>query len=352
MNRKIYISVGQLFMVLLLVTALISSCKDDEVKPDYTADKTTLKQLTDSIGNAYTLSVEGHDLGQYPKDARTTIKEAVDLANSVVSGNHTAEEVSNAYANLRRAIIVFNGRVIAEVAPESLIAKWLFNGSAVDATANHHDGALMSGIIGTSSSHTDGGTLPVLTTDRFGKSGNAYEFTNGAYIEVPYTESLNPALLSISLWINPKESYGDNYMVSLDRWHGFKFQLQSDNFLFMTLKTASATYDKDSNPGKMEVGKWHHGVVTVGNGAITFYVDGVLAKTESLAGTAAKVTAPINLVIGQQLPKDKFNFTDSSDPNYFGGAAFFKGSLDDIRYYNKILSADEVLKIYNNEKPD
>lgn len=341
-----------LIFASLLLAAVISSCKDDEAKPDFSSNKASLQQLTDSVAQVYTSSAEGHDLGQYPKQARTVLKQAVDLATQVTTGEHTQAEVNNAFANLRRAVTDFSGRKIAEVAPENLVAKWLFNGNALDATANHHDGTLMSGIIGNAASHSDGGVLPVLTTDRFGTAGSAYEFANGAYVEVPYSTALNPAILSLSLWINPKESYGDNYIMSLNKWNGFKFQLQTDNFLFLTLKTGSGTYDRDSNPGKMVNGAWHHAVVTAGDGAITFYVDGVQVKKENAAGTAFKIVAPVNLAIGQILPKGILNFTDTTSPFYFSNAAFFKGALDDIRFYNKALSADEVLKIYNNEKPD
>lgn len=336
----------------LLLALLISSCKNNEAKPDYNADKAALAQLTDSVTNVYTLSVEGHDLGQYPKDARTQLKTALDLAAAVHTGQLTQEQVNNAYANLRRAINTFNDRVIQEVAAENLVAKWLFSGNTLDATANHHDGQLMSGIIGTENSHSDGGTVPVLTRDRFGAENSAYKFENGAYIEVPYTESLNPGLISLSVWINPSETFGNNYILSLNRWNGFKFQLQTDNFLFMTLKTAYGTFDKDSNPGKMVTGEWHHAVVTAGNGSICFYVDGVLAKTESLPGTAVRLADPVNLAIGQALPKDKYNFTDTGNSAHFYSSAFFKGALDDIRYYNKILNSTEVMQIYNNEKPD
>ena len=352
MTLKMNSLYSALVIAVLLTTAVFTSCKHEDAKPVYTGNKAQLLQLTDSLNQVYTGSIEGHNLGEYPKQARADLKTALDLAAAVNTGNHTQDEVNNAYANLRRALLAFNDRIIEEVAPDYLVAKWLFNGNAQDATVNHHDGLLMSGIIGTEGKPADGGTLPVLTTDRFGVANNAYDFENGAYIEVPYTAALNPGMISISLWINPKVISGDNYMLSLDRWNGFKFQLQTDNFLFMTVKTASSTLDNDSNPGKMTVGEWHHAVVTVGNGAINFYVDGVVTKTVSVSGTLAQLTTPINLAIGQQLPKDKFNFTDSKDPNYFYSGTFFQGSMDDIRYYNKVLTSAEVTKIYNNEKPD
>ncbi|WP_295768713.1 LamG domain-containing protein [uncultured Mucilaginibacter sp.] len=346
-NTLTYFAIG-----LATTVVVFSGCGKDDNERDVNSNKAELKRLTDSVNTVYSNSPEGRDVGQYPKQARAELKKAIDMANTVNNGEYTQQEVNSAFSSLRRAVRAFSQRAIAEVAAENLIAKWLFAGNALDATPNKHDGILKSGIVGTEKSPVDGGTLPVLTTDRFGQTGNAYEFSNGAYIEVPYTASLNPEVMSISLWVNPKETFGDNYMLSLNRWNGFKFQLQTDNFLFLTMKTTAATYDRDSNPGKMTVGQWHHAVVTFGNGAITFYVDGVQTKTESLSGTLAKLVSPVNLAIGQQLPKDKFNFTDSSNPDYFYGGSFFKGSLDDIRYYNKVLSADEVGRIYNNEKPD
>ena len=338
--------------LIVLATIMIGACKDDEIIRDFASNKSMLSQLTDSVRSAYNQSIEGHDIGQYPKQARADLKKALDLSVTVTSGQYTQEEVNNTIANLRRAALAFNTRKIEEVAAENLIAKWLFNGNALDATSNHHDGTLMSGIIGNAASHSDGGKLPVSTTDRFGKAGNAYLFENGAYIEVPYHIALNPQVISISMWVNPKESSADNYLISLNKWNGFKFQLQTDNFLFMTLKTSVSTYDRDSNPGKMVNGAWHHAVVTAGNGAISFYVDGVLTRTESASGTAFQLASPVNLAIGQILPKGILNYTDTSSPFYFSNAAFFKGSLDDIRYYNKALTSDEVSKIYNNEKPD
>lgn len=352
MNLKNYKSSFRYPFCLLVAVAIFASCKDDANLPDYASNKSGLTQLTDSVKQVYNQSAEGHDIGQYPKQARVQLKSAIDLAGAVNSGAYTQEEVNNALANLRRAATAFGARKIEEVAASNLVAKWLFNGNAADATGNGHDGTLMTGIIGTADNHRDGGVLPAATTDRFGQAGNAYAFDQGAYIEVPYSAALNPQILSISLWINVKEAFADNYLLSLNKWNGFKFQLQSDNFLFMTLKTSAATYDRDSNPGKMEVGAWHHAVVTAGNGTITFYVDGVQTRSESAAGTAFALTTPVNLAIGQILPKGILSFTDKTSPFYFSSAAFFKGSMDDIRYYNKALSADEVTKIYNNEKPD
>jgi len=62
------------------------------------------------------------------------------------------------------------------------------------------------------------------------------------------------------------------------------------------------------------------------------------------------LSSPVNLAIGNELPKSAYNLTDPNDPNYFYGASFFIGSLDDIRLYNTALSDAEILSIYTIEK--
>jgi hypothetical protein len=81
-----------------------------------------------------------------------------------------------------------------------------------------------------------------------------------------------------------------------------------------------------------------------------FYVNDKLVKTADVTGVPITLASPVNLTIGQQLPKGKMNFTDTSSPFYYYGQAFFKGSMDDIRFYNRALTDAEVLSIYTIEK--
>jgi len=75
--------------------------------------------------------------------------------------------------------------------------------------------------------------VPQGVPDRFGRANMAYDFNNAATVEVPYSSSLNPQSFTISLWIKRHTTNSNNYMLSLNRWNGFKFQLQSNNFLFL-----------------------------------------------------------------------------------------------------------------------
>lgn len=324
---KIY----SLALLSALALTVISSCKDDDPSVDYNSDKTALQAFTDSVQLVYNSSVAGRETGQYPAEAKEELKEAMDLAGSVISGAFTQEEVNNAEASLRRALFLFKEQIFTEISPESLIAYWKFNGNAADSSGNAHNGSLM----GSSAS-------PIPAADRFGTAGQAYRFTEGAYIEIPYTASLNPTAFTISSWIYPEESFANNYIISLNRWNGFKVQLQDANYIFSTISTSTGIYDRASDPLAVNLNKWTHIAVSYQSGALRFYINGDLVKTENISGQVLKLESPVNLVIGQELPSSSAEFTAANS---------FHGSIDDTRLYGTALSNSEILSLYNREKP-
>jgi hypothetical protein len=168
---------------------------------------------------------------------------------------------------------------------------------------------------------------------------------------VPYSAELNPQNLSISLWVKRHTTNSGNYMLSLNRWNGYKFQLQGNNFPFFTFQDSNNGYhDVDANPGTVPQDVWTHVAMTYTNGSMKFYVDGALVKTAAVTGTPITVSPAVNMAIGNELPKSYYNTSNSADPNYYWGESFFIGSMDDVRLYNTVLSAAEILSIYTQEK--
>jgi len=77
---------------------------------------------------------------------------------------------------------------------------------------------------------------------------------------------------------------------------------------------------------------WHHVVAVYGGGtSVTFYIDGV-AQTLTIPAGALN-TASGTAYIG-----------------YSGGQNIFQGDIDDLRLYNRALSAAEVMALYDAEK--
>ncbi|MGH2643664.1 MAG: LamG domain-containing protein [Chitinophagaceae bacterium] len=349
MKSKIVITA--LFFALIGMV-ISSGCKKHTAIPQYNANKNALDLVIDSATNFLNNVQEGNKPGDYATGSKDTLSATINLALQVKNQNiFTQQQVNNTAANLEQVIAFVKSRVVQEVSVANLVAQWKFDGNADDTSGNGHNGTLQSGWVGASASNASpGNTLPQLATDRFGRPDMAYHFANGAYIDVPYDRALNPQSFTISLWIKADTISAGNYMFSLDRWNGYKFQLQSNNFLFLTVSTDQGIHDVDDNPGTIPLHVWTQAAVSYTNGTEKFYINGQLIKTVQVNGNPVTLANPVDLVIGNELPKEDYNFTDPNNPDYFWGANYFTGSLDDIRFYNTALSDADVYSIYTIEK--
>lgn len=336
---------------LFFATMLFQSCKKDDNNISNTpaGDKSALNALIDSVSNLLNTTVEGNKPGQYGVGSKDALDSTLQLAMNVSANNtYTQQQVDNAAANLQRAAVTFNSHLIQEVSVANLVAFWKFNGNANDSSGNGHNGTLITGWTGPGDAPVDGGTLPKLVADRFGRSNMAYDFNNAATVEVPYSSALNPQSFTISVWLKRHGTNCNNYFFSLNRWNGYKFQLQCNNFLFLTFHGDDGYHDVDSNPGVIPDETWTHAVVSYTPGTMKFYINGVLVKTAAVTGTPLTISKPVHLAIGNEMAKEDYTINSSDDYTYYGGD-YFIGSLDDIRFYNTALTDAEVLSIYTIE---
>ena len=337
-----------LFTVIAALSVYVSGCSEDEDTVEPAGNKTALNALITESETLHDAAVEGTSVGFYEVGSKAVFQTSIDAAKAVANTSGAIQSVLDAAeANLDAAKTVFEGKEIQNVSTEGLVAQWLFDGDANDFTGNGNDGTAKT-------SHPDFGSgIPVLTTDRFGNEDNAYYFNEGANIEVPYTSALNPAQISIALWINATEIRENNRFMGLHSWLGYKFQLQSANYPYFTANTLDGISEKDAESA-LEINQWYHITVTFGGGEMLFYIDGSLEKTwDGLFDAAMVMVTDHNLAIGVGSSKyadDESNYdVDHIIPAPWGG--FFHGKLDDIRLYNRVLSGQEVTSIYNLEKP-
>jgi hypothetical protein len=339
-------------LVLILAVGMATSCKKNSEKPDYNSDKSKLSIKIDSLTAVYNAAVEGKQAGDYSPGAKAALQTALKLATEVKSGTFTQQQVNNALANLNRAAVQFEVNLIQPISAANLIASWTFNGNAKDVSGNGNDGVLKTGWVGAyGAPAADGGTLPVLTADRYGTASSAYDFNKGAYIEVPYQAALRPASFTICVWVKPHEANNGNYIFSLDRWNGYKFQLQGGNLPFLTVMTTTGDHDQDDGGASVQLDKWSHLVVSFTNGTAKFYINGVLVKTANVTGDPTALVNPPPVSIGNEMPKTAYNFTDPNSPNAYYGGNYFIGAIDDLHLYNKVLSDNEVKSLYTMEQP-
>jgi hypothetical protein len=269
-------------------------------------------------------------------------------------------EADAAKVSLDLAVTTFQGLVITPIAKDALIAHWSFNEgagtTAGDDSDNHFNGTFKTGATAW------GAGTPTWSADRTGAANKALHFDHGGNVEIPYNAKLNPAQMTISVWLKDDLIDANNRFLGLQSWVGYKFQLQDGNRPFLSIGYNGGTYDRDSGQG-LPINEWHHVVVSYGGGSMIFYVDGTMVKTWADTPNPAVSIAgkPYNLVIGQDFPTDKYSpgdgtgFDDPNSPNYhviplaWGG--YYHGSLDELRMYNTVLTSTQVSQLYDREKP-
>ena len=230
---------------------------------------------------------------------------------------------------------------------DGLLAWYSFEGNANDNTGNGFDGVTAQG------DAFWGGGAATLTTDRFGNENNAYYFDQGGHIEVPYSTALNPPTISLSWWVYMEEQDNNDYMISMSRWNCYKVNLQTVDRVFFTTRVDDPDNpgefiynDRDNNGDGLDAGVWYHLAVTFGAGHMIFYINGVMVKDWDNVPDAPILnisTEPVDLTFGQDLPTDVYEDDDIHNVAWGG---YFKGKLDDIGLWNRVLSSQEIESLY------
>ena len=182
-----------------------------------------------------------------------------------------------------------------------------------------------------------------------GHSGGAIVLSpTDSHIRVPNNESLNPPEFTLYAWI--KTTHTDHHWIRIfDKGlfhHSFALSIAGDwthwkppekyrGFLaFETLKSREAT-----SRHLLADGQWHQIAATYDGQTKRLFVDGQVQETTH--NRPDTLGNNLDLVIG--------GFTDP-DPQHDDPHASFDGSLDDVMMFNRPLSPEEVLALYNSQK--
>ncbi|MBS1952528.1 MAG: hypothetical protein OJF59_002897 [Cytophagales bacterium] len=386
MKTKNAIRLPSLLLAFVLAAWFVSSCsKSDTPAP---VDFSALNTAITSAQNLLSTTTEGTASGQYTRGSQAILQAAVTAAQAVASNKQSTQaQVTAAVAQLTAAVATYQAAAVVPIDPTNLVGQWTFDelttaavGTSVkDYSGNNFNGTIKAGhsYFSTTaglpwSGYTVTSNVPTQTADRYGNANKALHFTAGANVEVPYNSLLNPSQISISVWVkadslvgDPNKYWANNYIVSMNRWSGWKFQIQDTPRPFFTvhasgfnnppLGTSADTtyYDRDMNVGKLvPLNKWYHLVVTFGGGHEIFYINGIqIYDWNNVPGTIVNLSSkPVNLTIGQDLPTSVYS-TNSNSPYYVNWGGYFIGAIDDLRIYKTAISAAEVTSIYNLEKP-
>jgi hypothetical protein len=219
---------------------------------------------------------------------------------------------------------------------DGLVGHWSFDegvgNTAGDSSGNANTGILFNG--------------PAWES---GKSGGALRFDGGNdYVEVPHAESLNlSAALTVSVWINNEALTNsglsqDQYRIIASKgwppddgsWT-LAWRANDGALFFFVGRNASYRYAGFSYDNS-QAGAWHFVTAVLDNGKVSLYKDGVLkaGPVGIDSGAIRTDTSPIRV--------GSLGVSSSSLRNW-------DGLLDELRVYNRALSADEIATLYEQD---
>ena len=238
------------------------------------------------------------------------------------------------------------------VPTDGLVAYYPFNGNANDASGNGNNGTVSGAI---------------LTANKDGDAEKAYEFTvneNGGWgnpqqeITVDYNTSMNSNTITLSAWVFPRAkpgSYADRPLTIFGRWADgvsnevFRYQITYDqnttesagagaNKIFLQISNASSNGNTSNNSeffkgGDIPFNQWTHVAVTY---------DGSIGKVYQNGQLVAENQIDVNINAGGSA----LNIGSLKSSN--GTWYLFDGKLDELGYWNKVLSAEKIGNLFSN----
>ncbi|MCU7869878.1 MAG: tandem-95 repeat protein [Candidatus Thiodiazotropha sp. (ex Lucinoma borealis)] len=216
---------------------------------------------------------------------------------------------------------------------------WTFDADATDASGNNYDGTLTNGA---AIDTTD-------ATDRVGEGKLSLDGNND-YVDLSsYTGNFsNYTQGTIATWVNTSSNFTDALFsindtstdfsrVALGIDNGELFFLVEDGAYLLDVQTSISIND----------GTWHHVAVTVDGSGNRLYIDGEEVAGADLtyfAGSSSSTAFMDDVHDGTDLNAMYVGITERSS-GFYGQ---FGGLLDDMRVYDRALSASDIAELATN----
>jgi hypothetical protein len=265
------------------------------------------------------------------------------------TGLLTAKKVGLAtitISNLANTISISGLVTVVAPTPDSLkmglLAYYPFNNSAADSSGNGNNGTIFN-VSSTTDRHGkansayyfDGATSYITVNDNAALRLSATDFTLNMWIDLDsYTNLSGSALLSKN-----SGAYGQGWNCSIVGYGD-----QDGASLGVPFYNVSGGPDPFAAGNKrIDTAKWSMLTITyqVSKQKITFYINGAIdSSVVNIASPNADTNAKLHIGNNSLLDIPEFNA-----PGYY-----LKGKLDEIRIYNRIISTNEINKLYTSTK--
>ncbi len=167
--------------------------------------------------------------------------------------------------------------------------------------------------------------------DTVGKS--LYFNGTNAYMQAPYNDKFisEDGNMTLSAWIKPENL--NQFSVVIEKQSSYGVHVAVDGSTYFYIKDQNGTEHTVTAPaGSFKAGNWTNltGTLNVETQELAIYINGELKGTNTLSGvTGIGNNTDVPFVIGRQ---------------HVSEAYYFQGNVDEIRLYNRTLTADEVAK--------
>lgn len=215
-----------------------------------------------------------------------------------------------------------------------LIAYYPFDNSAADSSGNGYDGTLAN-------------VTP--TQDRFGNENSAYHFSgdSSSYISVNDNHALrlHNTDFSINVWVKLdtyNTSFGDEIVCKRypGNNNGYSYSISGYENTVAPLGSygfgPGGTSPGGTSNSTINLNQWYMLTVvySLAQQQLTFYKNGVFDGSSANDVASPDGSSNAVLYIGKDDPQNPTSY-------------FINGTLDDIRIYGKMISVDEIQKLYN-----
>jgi len=163
----------------------------------------------------------------------------------------------------------------------------------------------------------------IYTADRKGVANQAINFNGNYGLDIPNVPLATN--MSISVWVKT-DMYAPENLPFVNSPQSFSLSQRENTYQMAYWNGINGQYVVSGNVG----GKWHHIAATRTDKALSFYMDGKLIGSSPTPAGSGPYSLVSEYLIGY---------------GYNNGMQYWKGSLDDLRIYNRVLSSTELLNL-------
>jgi hypothetical protein len=223
-----------------------------------------------------------------------------------------------------------------------LVAFYTFDGNVRDRSGNENNGNIIGGV--------------TLSADRFGVANNAYEFDGfSGYMVMPGELFNFQNSLTVAFWVKPAsiqnpwaalidKTHFSSISGILSSWVIEQWENELNRIFFQYVHEPLVVPIPDPiHRSQLIANVWNHVAVTKDGTSLLFYLNSELVDTQTTTDPVIATNGNLPLLIGA------CNQGYTSPPSQVG--AFFKGAFDEIGFWDRALTATEVVLLMTNGAP-